>query len=84
LKEGAVVPRHSHENEQVSQVIEGRLRFNFDGQSIEAGPGGIVQISPHEAHEVVALENSIALDIFQPVREDWLRGEDAYLRNPSG
>ena len=84
LDSGAVVPRHHHDNEQISHVLEGRLRFEFDGGSLEAGPGDAVEIPSNEPHRVVALEDSLAMDVFAPVREDWLRGDDAYLRNPDG
>ena len=83
-KKGAVVPRHSHENEQVTHLLEGRLRFQFDDREIVVSAGEMVQIESHEPHRVEALEDSIALDLFQPVRSDWLRGDDAYLRTPSG
>ena len=84
LAAGAIVPRHSHDNEQLSHVLEGRLRFEFDGGALEAGPGEVVEIPSDEPHRVVALENSVAMDVFAPVREDWVRGDDAYLRNPDG
>lgn len=83
LKEGGIVPRHHHENEQVSYVMKGRLRFYFDDQEEEVSAGEMMQIPSHKPHKVEALEDSVALDLFQPVREDWLRGDDAYLRNPS-
>ncbi len=82
-KKGAVVPRHSHENEQVTHMLEGRLRFQFDDREIVVSAGEMVQIESHEPHRVEALEDSIALDLFQPVRSDWLSGDDAYLRTPS-
>ena len=82
LKKGAIVPLHQHVNEQLSYVLEGCLRFDFgDRQQVVAG-GEMMQISANEPHEVEALEDSVALDVFQPVREDWLRGDDSYLRNP--
>ena len=84
MQKDAVVPRHSHENEQMSHILEGRLLFEFDGRSIEAVPGEVVEIDSHEPHRVVALEDSVAMDVFAPVREDWVRGDDAYLRNPTG
>ena len=49
-----------------------------------AGAGDLVEIPSNEAHRVVALEDSVAMDVFQPVRADWVRGDDAYLREPSG
>jgi quercetin dioxygenase-like cupin family protein len=82
LKKGAIVPLHRHVNEQLSYVLEGRLRFDFEGREQIVAAGEMMQISANEPHEVEALEDSLALDIFQPVREDWVRGEDSYLRNP--
>lgn len=80
LKLGAVVPRHEHPHEQVATVLEGALRFvvGDEEQSVEAGesvfiPGGV-------PHEVEALVDSVVLDVFSPVRDDWVRGDDAYLR----
>ena len=84
LKKGSVVGRHHHEHEQVSYVLEGRLRFDFDGEEKVVGAGELMQIDSQRPHLVEALEDSVALDLFQPVRDDWLRGDDAYLRNPSG
>jgi len=84
LAKGKVVPRHSHENEQVSYLLEGRLRFVFDDRELTVAPGAVMQIASHEPHRVEALEDSVALDIFQPVRADWLSGDDSYLRNPEG
>ena len=82
LAAGSVVPRHSHDNEQLSHVLEGRLRFEFDSGTIEAGPGEVVEIPSNAPHRVAALEDSVAMDVFAPVREDWISGDDAYLRNP--
>ncbi len=84
LRKGAVVPRHSHENEQISHVLEGSLLFQFDDREITAGPGDLVEIPSREPHRVEALEDSVAMDVFQPVRDDWVRGDDSYLRKPSG
>ncbi len=84
LRKGGVVPRHSHENEQISHVLEGSLLFQFDDSEITARAGDLVEIAPGEPHRVVALEDSVAMDVFQPVRDDWIRGEDSYLREPSG
>ena len=83
LKKGAVVPRHSHENEQLSHILSGSVRFEFPGRVLTASAGDVVEIPSHEPHRVEALEDSLAMDVFQPVREDWVRGDDAYLRNPS-
>jgi len=80
LAKGALVPLHQHANEQVTNVLEGRLRFVIGDEEQVFGPGATVSIPGDVPHEVEALEDSIALDVFSPVREDWVRGDDAYLR----
>lgn len=80
LDRGAVVPEHRHDHEQVATVLEGRLRFVVDGEELEVGPGESVPLAPGVPHAVEALEESVVLDVFAPVRDDWLRGDDAYLR----
>jgi len=84
LKKGAHVPLHHHFHEQMSHVVEGALKFVVDGEEIEARAGEIVCLPPHVPHEVVALEDSVALDLFNPPRQDWIDGDDAYLRQGSG
>lgn len=80
LAAGAVVPRHSHENEQVTLLMSGRLRFVFDSGEQVLAAGQVMEIPPNAPHSVEALEASLALDLFAPRREDWIRGDDAYLR----
>jgi quercetin dioxygenase-like cupin family protein len=80
LKAGAHVPEHAHENEQVSMVESGLLRFRLAGREILAGSGQAVEIPPHVPHSVDALEDASVTDLFVPRREDWIRGDDAYLR----
>ena len=80
LRQGAVGPRHSHNNEQITMLQEGRLRFIFDDREFTIAAGDVMPIPPDAPHRVEALEDSIAIDVFSPVREDWIRGDDAYLR----
>jgi quercetin dioxygenase-like cupin family protein len=80
LKAGGVVPRHHHENEQVSMVESGKLQFHFDDGTLIATAGEVVQIAPNRPHSVDVLEDSVVYDLFAPIRSDWLRGDDAYLR----
>jgi quercetin dioxygenase-like cupin family protein len=80
IGKGAVVPRHSHENEQVTQVISGALLFKLADGDVTLEAGGILVLPSGQPHEVHALEDSVALDTFAPRREDWIRGDDAYLR----
>jgi unsaturated pyranuronate lyase len=80
LRQGALVPRHTHPNEQIATVLEGRLRFMVGGEERVVSAGESVPLSANVPHEVEALEDSVILDVFSPVREDWVRGDDAYLR----
>jgi quercetin dioxygenase-like cupin family protein len=81
LKKGAHVPLHQNMNEQMSHVVEGALNFMIEGKEVVVRAGEILCIPPHVPHEVVALEDSVALDIFNPPRQDWIDGDDAYLRS---
>jgi quercetin dioxygenase-like cupin family protein len=80
LAQGALVPRHEHPNEQIANVLVGRLRFVLGDEERIVAAGTTVLITAGMPHEVEALEDSIVLDVFSPVREDWVRGDDAYLR----
>jgi quercetin dioxygenase-like cupin family protein len=80
LAAGAVVPEHRHDNEQIATVVSGRLRFLVGGEEREVGPGESVLIPGGVPHRVDVLEPAVVLDAFAPRREDWLRGDDAYLR----
>ena len=64
-------------------MVEGALNFLIEGREVIVRAGEILCIPPHVPHEVIALEDSVALDIFNPPREDWIRGDDAYLRAPA-
>ncbi len=80
LKAGAVVPVHDHANEQVANVLVGRLRFTIGGEEAIVSGGESIAIPSGVPHEVAALTDALVIDVFSPRREDWLRGEDAYLR----
>lgn len=80
LRKGCVVPMHSHENEQVSSTLTGALKFLIDGKEIVLRAGEVLTIPPHMPHEAVALEDTLAIDVFNPPRADWINKTDAYLR----
>lgn len=68
----AVVEEHSHPNEQVGIVLEGRAVFQIGGEEKTLGPGDVFRIPGHVKHRVVALDAPVrALDVFYPVREDY-------------
>jgi quercetin dioxygenase-like cupin family protein len=81
LTRGAVVPRHSHRSEQYTMILSGALKFNFDdGETTTVRAGEILVIPAHMPHEAVALEDTVDIDFFAPRREEWIRGDDSYLR----
>ena len=80
LVEGVVVPRHEHGNEQVANVITGRMRFVVGDEDVVVGAGESLVIPPNVSHEAVALTEVLVIDVFSPRRDDWIRGDDAYLR----
>ncbi len=82
LAKGAVVPEHRHVNEQITMLQSGRLRFLVKGREIVVEAGQALVLDPELPHRVEALEDSLAIDVFSPPREDWISGQDAYLREP--
>jgi quercetin dioxygenase-like cupin family protein len=80
LAQGAVVPEHSHPNEQIATVLSGRVRFRLGDEELVVDALASVLITGGVPHEVEALQDSVVLDAFAPRREDWIRGDDAYLR----
>jgi quercetin dioxygenase-like cupin family protein len=83
LKKGDDVPRHRHENEQLTYVLEGTLRLWFgdnDEREITVRAGEVLVIPSNVPHRALALEDTLDVDVFCPPREDWLKGTDFYLR----
>jgi quercetin dioxygenase-like cupin family protein len=80
LRKGCNVPEHSHHNEQISMMEQGSLRFVIAGEEKVLKAGQVLRIPPHVPHSAEALEDCVAVDLFSPPREDWIRGDDAYLR----
>ena len=82
LKKGCVVPRHVHENEQLTYILEGLLRFTLGDESeiVDVAAGEVLHLPSLLPHQAEALETTLDVDIFCPPRQDWLDGSDAYLR----
>lgn len=84
LDKGAVVPVHSHHNEQITYVLKGALRFLLGEDQLEeviVGAGEVLTIPSNLPHSALALEDTLDVDVFNPPRQDWLEGTDAYLRD---
>jgi quercetin dioxygenase-like cupin family protein len=80
LKKGCIVPLHSHENEQITYILEGALKFEIDGREITVEAGHVLCIPSNMPHKATALEDTIDLDVFTPPRADWIDKKDDYLR----
>jgi quercetin dioxygenase-like cupin family protein len=80
LRKGCIVPLHSHDNEQITYVLEGALKFQIQGREIVVAAGEVLVIPSQVPHSAEALEDTVDLDIFCPPREDWLQKTDSYLR----
>ena len=86
LTKGAVVPRHSHENEQFTYILEGALHFwigEDESEEVIVRAGEVLHIPSNVPHKAKALEDTIDLDVFTPVRQDWLDGTDTYFHDES-
>lgn len=83
LKKGCVVPKHSHENEQLTYILEGALRFwigDEEKEEVVVRAGEVLHIPSNVLHKAEALEDTLDVDVFSPPREDWLNRTDSYLR----
>jgi quercetin dioxygenase-like cupin family protein len=82
LDKGCIVPKHSHENEQLTWILEGALRFwigEDESETIDLHAGEVLHIPSNVPHKALALENTLDVDIFSPPRADWLRHTDSYF-----
>ena len=80
IAKGGVVPIHHHESEQLTYIMEGALEFELEGRTVVVRKGEVLHIPSNVPHRAVALEDTLDLDIFSPIRTDWLTGQDHYLR----
>jgi quercetin dioxygenase-like cupin family protein len=80
LKRGALVPMHKHESEQMTYILQGALKFLIDGEDIIVRVGEVLHIPSWIPHQAEALEDTFEIDIFAPIRQDWLDGTDAYFQ----
>ena len=83
FKDGFIVPLHHHENEQITNVISGTIRFWFGAdkvQTFDLNAGEVVVIPPNVPHEALMVGDVEEIDTWAPIREDWLDGTDDYLR----
>jgi quercetin dioxygenase-like cupin family protein len=83
LKKGCVVPMHHHENEQLTYILQGALKFWIgDGQAevFVLRAGEVLHIPSNVPHKAEAVEDTLDVDVFSPPRQDWIDKTDDYLR----
>ena len=83
LKKGCVVPKHQHENEQITYILEGALRFwigEDQKDELIVSAGEVLHIPSNVPHKAEALADTLDVDVFSPPRKDWLEKTDSYLR----
>jgi quercetin dioxygenase-like cupin family protein len=83
LKKGCIVPRHQHENEQLTYILEGTLKFwvgEDETDEVVVRAGEVLHIPSNVWHKAEALEDTVDVDVFSPPRQDWLDKTDSYLR----
>ena len=83
LNKGCVVPKHSHENEQLTYILEGALHFwigENGEEEVTVRAGEVLVIPSNVPHKAEAIEDTLDVDVFSPPRQDWLDKTDDYLR----
>lgn len=80
LKKGCYVPKHEHESEQITCVLKGALKFRIGGEEITVRENEVLHIPSGVPHDALALEETFELDVFSPIRQDWLNHTDDYFR----
>jgi quercetin dioxygenase-like cupin family protein len=83
FKKGSVVPQHAHENEQVTYVVSGAMRFRLGAHGAEevmVRAGEVIVIPSNLPHQADVLEDTLEMDVFTPPRQDWLDKTDNFLR----
>lgn len=80
LQKGAVIPLHFHPNEQVTWITKGSVKVLSQGKEYIVRAGGVLIIPPYVPHEFIALEDTIDIDFFTPVREDWVNNTATYIQ----
>ncbi len=83
LKKGFVVPRHQHDNEQLTYILEGALHFwlgEDEKEEITLRAGEVLYLPSMVWHKAEAIEDTLDVDVFSPPRQDWLNKTDSYLR----
>ena len=80
LKKGALVPKHSHESEQMTYVLQGALKYLIAGEEITVREGEVLHIPSWVDPQAEALDDTFELDLFSPIRLDWIDHTDDFFQ----
>ena len=83
MKEGGIGPQHQHENEQITDVISGTIRFwlgEDKAEVLDLHAGESLIIPANLPHEALMIGDVVEVDTFSPPRADWIDGTDDYLK----
>ena len=72
LKKDRLLPRHAHPHEQTGYLVKGRIRLSIGDESFDVAPGDSWCIPGNVEHQAEIIEDSVAIEVFSPVREDYL------------
>jgi quercetin dioxygenase-like cupin family protein len=72
LQKGSVLPRHAHPHEQTGYLVRGAMRLTISNETFTVRPGDCWCIEGGVEHEALVLEDSVAIEVFSPVRQDYL------------
>lgn len=75
VAKGSYLPEHSHPHEQIGYLVSGRLKFNINGEILDTEPGDSWCIAGDIPHSAQTLEDCVVIEVFSPVREDFLPKE---------
>lgn len=75
IEKGAVLPEHSHPHEQWTNLIQGELEFDINGEKEILTPGKTAFIPSGLLHSAKAITECKVIDCFLPVREDFVELE---------
>ena len=73
LREGSVIPLHSHPEEQIGYLISGQIEFTVGSEKTVCNPGDSWCFAGDKEHGAEILQDSVMVEVFSPVREDYLR-----------
>jgi quercetin dioxygenase-like cupin family protein len=76
IKRGCLIPQHAHESEQMTYVLQGALKFHVGDEEITVREGEVLHIPSGVLHQAEALEDTFELDIFSPIRSEWIATPD--------